>query len=48
MEYRNTPINELIIDPAEILLKRKVTSLIPNIDNLKVEDNRQVKELIKR
>lgn len=49
MEYRNTPISELIPAPAEILFKRKVKSLIPSMSNSKVKDTSQIKEeLIKR
>lgn len=49
MEYRNTPISEIIPSPAEILFKRKVKSLIPSIDNSKVKSSTQIKEeLFKR
>ncbi|VVC41753.1 Ribonuclease H-like domain,Integrase, catalytic core,Reverse transcriptase domain [Cinara cedri] len=49
MEYRNNHNSEFIPAPAELLFKRKVKSLIPNVDNSKVKDYSVVKkELIKK
>ncbi|VVC40885.1 Integrase, catalytic core,Ribonuclease H-like domain [Cinara cedri] len=49
MKYRNTPISEFIPALAELLFKKKVKSLTPNVDNSKVKDSSVVKkELIKR
>lgn len=49
MEYRNTPISELVPAPAEMLFKRKVKSLIPSMDKSKVKGNIQIKkELVRR